>query len=144
MIEQPDIRPVTSRRYRLARDYMYIWTEDHVARRITVRKGFVSDGASVPRLTWTFTGLRPDGLIRAAALVHDFIYRHGGNMPLTSYQKWNGGDWQSIKTPITRRKADRIFLDLMTLAGMGWLRRRLAYTAVRWFAGFAWNNKGTS
>ena len=38
-----------------------------VRRRILIPKGFVYDGASVPRLVWTLSGILPDGLIRAAA-----------------------------------------------------------------------------
>ena len=60
--------------YKLVETYSYSWTmPDRLRRAITIPKGFTYDGASVPRLVWTLSGITPDGLIRAAALVHDFI-----------------------------------------------------------------------
>src|SRR5690606_37335397 len=95
--------------------------------RITVPAGFEHDGASVPRLLWTLSGAAPDGLHRAAALVHDFNYRHRGRLPRGSFQHYLPGParispaglvvydwaWYDCGEPVTRAQADRLFLRMM-------------------------------
>lgn len=83
---------------------------------IKVPVGFQTDMASVPR---TFQiALQKDGGIIEAALVHDYLYSISAK-PLG----------------FSRRDADRIFLEAMTVAGMGPIKRGWAYNAVRWFGG---------
>src|SRR5262245_11715481 len=48
----------------------------------TILAGFRFDLASVPRLAWPLIG--PFELSLVAPLAHDFIYRHGGKLPLGS------------------------------------------------------------
>ena len=43
-------------------------------RRVLIPKGFVFDGASIPRLLWFF--LSPTGLLLIPGLIHDFGYRY--------------------------------------------------------------------
>lgn len=77
---------------------------------IEVPAGFLSDGASVPRIFWTL--FSPFGDYFGAALIHDWGY-----------------------TPANRRfdraTVDRIFLAAMKDAGVPWVRRSLIYRAVR-------------
>lgn len=40
---------------------------------LDIPERYPTDGASVPRPLWSFTGYLPDGKHRAAALVHDFL-----------------------------------------------------------------------
>lgn len=75
---QPSNLPVADGTYRLLDTYHYCWDLNGQQSRITVPEGFTYDGASVPRLAWTLSGITPDGLIRAAALIHDWIYNHAG------------------------------------------------------------------
>jgi hypothetical protein len=65
MIYQPDIEPIQGGKYKLREDYSYE-TEITPGRfvKISINKGFEYDGASVPRITWSLSGLRPDGLLR--------------------------------------------------------------------------------
>ena len=63
--------------------------------RISIKKGFTHDGASVPRLLWSITGIRPDGPIRAGALVHDWIYIHAGRLQ-GSHQYKIGNEWADV------------------------------------------------
>lgn len=42
--------------------------------RITVKKGFDFDGASIPRSMWSVYGNPLSGKFRIAALVHDVLY----------------------------------------------------------------------
>lgn len=117
-IPQPDIRPIAGGKYRLKAAYSYQYGETL----FKVRAGFVHDGASVPRLTWTISGLRPDGLLRAAALLHDALYQNCGNLPR---------NWVFPKQKFTRGECDRVFLDVMKAAGVGWWKRKIAYAGVR-------------
>lgn len=151
---QPDILPVADRLYRLDEDYVYCWTiaagEDnrfaepsevgHQTRyRIIVPAGFTYDGASVPRLLWTLTGIRPDGLIRAAALVHDWLYFYEGRLPPGSFQYLNAqGQWENVIGRWSRRDADRLFGRMLREAGVARRRRRWAYRAVRAFGWIPW------
>jgi hypothetical protein len=56
------------RRARLVDDLTYV---DPAGRAWTVEKGFVTDGASIPRAFWTLVGGPFDGSYRDAAVVHD-------------------------------------------------------------------------
>lgn len=80
-----------------------------------VRRGFVTDWASVPRFLWWW--IPPMGQWSLAALAHDYLYRSH----LTS-----------------RRNADAVFYALMRDAGVWWLRARLMWLAVRLFGGPAY------
>lgn len=88
---------------------------------------FDFDLASVPRPLWSLLASHELGIL--APLVHDWLYRSGGNPT-------HG----AISPPRTysRRDADRLFLTHMAASGVGWLRRNTAYTAVRLFGGSSW------
>jgi len=58
---QPVNVPVTDKLYRLVEAYQYNWITDRVIYRVEIPAGFEWDGASVPRLVWSLSGLRPDG-----------------------------------------------------------------------------------
>jgi hypothetical protein len=137
-LEQPLNRPVGERAYELVADWTYEWKHDGIRRRITVPKGFVCDGASVPRLVWTLTGILPDGLIRAAALVHDWLYKHQGRLPLGSYQEFRDGAWAGLDWVVSREVADRLFARIMREAEVRKVRRRMAYVTVRACGWWAW------
>ena len=87
--------------------------------KIVVKKGFVTDFASVPNDV-ILQGIVPrNGRERAAAVLHDWIYR--GHEP--SY---------------TRKMADDLFLEAMKSVGFPLWRAYIAYLAVRIFGGIAW------
>jgi len=115
MLIQPDIRPIAARTYRVQEAWVVHWR----GWTIPVPEGFQHDGASVPRLAWTFSGLTPDGLIRAAALAHDFAYR--GFVP-----------------GMTRREADVMLYDLMVEAGISRPRAYVAWLGVRTGGWLSW------
>ena len=81
---------------------------------ITVRKGFYTDGGSVPRIFWSL--LDPWSKFFSAALVHDWIYSKDSTAAF----------------PVAGRKeADLIFKEAMFNAGVGWITRETVYRAVR-------------
>jgi hypothetical protein len=78
-----------------------------------VPAGFVTDGASVPRLMWALYPPFGDDY-EPAAVLHDYLYAHA--------EAFEG---------LTRRDADDIFLEAMTAAGFRASGRRAIYWAVR-------------
>ena len=138
-IKQPLIIPVSDKYYRLVEQYVYEWDVNDCKNRITIPRGFTYDGASVPRIAWTVSGLRPDGLIRAAALVHDWIYMHKGKLPNGSQKYFDKvRSWRDAYGFWTRKDTDRLFARIMREAGVSKCKRRMAFRAVRMFGCFAW------
>lgn len=76
---------------------------------ITVPAGFVTDGASVPRLPFVY--LAVGGRAKRAAAVHDWLYQTNGTR--------------------TRRQSDIVFLEGMKVDGISFWARELMYAGVR-------------
>jgi hypothetical protein len=91
----------------LTERFRYLSTEHG---EIEVPAGFLSDGASVPRIFWTL--FSPFGEYFGAALIHDWLYTPANRI-------------------FSRRSSDDIFLAAMKDAGVPWVRRSLIYRAVR-------------
>lgn len=85
---------------------------------ITVPKGFVFDGASIPRWLWSLVGSPQTGRYRDAAIIHDWLY-------------YRGRVWPRDYRP--RKDADRVFYEAMRANGVGYERATLMYWAVRLF-----------
>ena len=115
----PDSRPISDKIYQLFNDYRYEWNlkvkdkqgiEKIIKNRITIPAGFRYDGASVPRIFWTISGIRPDGLQRAAALVHDMIYMQKGDLPNgIQEQEVSPNKWGPVYGNWNRYYCDRLF-----------------------------------
>ena len=131
MTPQPHNIPIGPRLYKLEHDYAYEWTRRGKRYRIFVPAGFIYDGASVPRLVWTISGLTPDGLMRAAALIHDYLYEYRGELPTGGWQCQDGDLWRDVGTAWTREQADKIFETILRESGVSAYRRKLAYAGVR-------------
>ena len=84
---------------------------------VDVPAGFVSDGASIPKIAWSIVGGPWTGKYRNAAVVHDYLY--------------------SVQT-FTRRITDREFLRGMKGLGVSWWKRRLMHRCVRLVAWIPW------
>lgn len=90
--------------------------EKCLIRPITVPAGFVTDFASIPRVFWT--ALPPTGKYGKAAVVHDYLYVIGGNLPPDKF---------------TKADADRIFYEAMGILGVNRFLRWMMYQAVKRF-----------
>ncbi len=156
-LEQPLMVPIGPIEYKLTEEYAYYWEdEDEVIHRIVVPQGVETDGATVPQVVWSMSGIRPDGLIRAAALVHDWIYVNDGDLPDGSHTIWTGTKhefynlyypyrkensvehnyaekWVDEDRYWSHRDADKLFAKIMKEAGMAGFRVQIAYLAVRMF-----------
>jgi hypothetical protein len=78
---------------------------------ITIPAGFEFDGASIPRIFWRVEA-PIDGRYITAFCVHDWCYS---------------------SHCVGRKKADTILYSLLREAGMGWIKARTIYRAVRLF-----------
>ena len=139
-VTQPKIIPIRlhngAEGYRLCDTYAFEWDAEGAIWRIVIPEGFEYDGASVPRLLWSLIGISPDGLHRAAALVHDWLYRHAGELPLGSF--WR--DDEVIESHWQRHQADKLFANILALSGVGRTKRRLMYLGVRLGGWMAWRS----
>lgn len=92
------------------------WSFFSMATNVVVPKGFIADGASVPRALWPF--MPPDGTHRAAALAHDWLYANKGYLEKPNLL------WE-------RYEADDVFLELMLKALIKPWRANIAFRGVR-------------
>lgn len=145
---QPDIAPIQGPwwkpSYQLRGDYTATWTAaDGRVLRIVVPDGFCSDGSSewlllvaglLPAaLLWAF-GVSADGPHRAAALVHDLLYRRRG---MIRYWVQIHASWVLSDAPLTRGQADHAFRALAIAGGMPRWRSLGRWVVLR-IVGWAW------
>lgn len=98
---------------------------------LNIHKGFKYDGASVPRWLWSLAGFSSDGLHRASALVHDYLYVQKGKVISA-----DGTD----RFEFTREECDKLLRDMMEAVSIAEHRVWLAYHAVKWFGKHVWDN----
>jgi hypothetical protein len=91
--------------------------EDFEWSSVCVPAGFITDGASIPRIVHTWA--RPTGPNFPSALIHDYRYR---------LQMGN------------RKDADDEFYYNLRILGLRWSKAFLMYLFVRTFGYFAWKN----
>lgn len=123
--------------YEVAEDFdLYIRPEPH-GRAVWLRlpRGFRSDLASTPRISWLF-GFRPDNpALCLAGLYHDFFYRFGWHMELVENQKD-----AYLHDRITRGKlyGDRMFCRMVAEFAHVKMPGYLAFAALSLFGWPAW------
>jgi hypothetical protein len=97
---------------------------------ILIPKGFVFDGASIPKMFRGF--LSPVGILLIAAIAHDYAYQH-------HYILLRGYGTRPEKIYMSKIEADRLFLRIADFTnGLPWLNR-IAYLAVRRYGIRAWS-----
>ncbi len=97
-------------------DFSYDVGEEGSNDNINVKTGFVTDFASVPRILWW--ALPKWGTYGNAAVIHDWLY------------------WDQKRT---RKEADTIMFEAMTVLKVSNVKKYLIYKAVRIFGEWAWN-----
>jgi hypothetical protein len=115
---QLDVRWLAPRVWQMINTFAYI-TED--GEEVVVKPGFIHDFGSVPRLAYSI--VPPTGAIAPASVTHDLNY----------VKKMIQGK------PLSRARADDIFLESMIHSGVGWFTRNAAYSAVATFGQHAWD-----
>jgi hypothetical protein len=82
--------------------------------KFTIKKGYITDGASIPPIFEPIVGNRFQGEVLSCAVFHDILY----------------------ETELySRHCADNNFKYLMRKNGVSWLKRNLFWLAVRLFGG---------
>lgn len=144
MLTQPDIRPINRKEYKLFTDWTYEWEEFGQKSRININAGFVTDIASIPKFLWWLGSFQPDGLHRAAAVLHDALYQNRGifsvDDPAMGYQEYDPVlcIWQDKDRTFPRQECDRLFLKLMLEAGEDSKTASAMFWAVRACGWAAW------
>lgn len=114
---KPIIQAIDRDRWKLIVNYQNNFTRRYI------KRGFIFDGASIPRAFWRVVGHPMEGDILASALEHDAEY---------SAQF------------ISKKQADERFLQNMEHAGVCWMKRKVFYYAVKFFGFSSWRgNKKT-
>lgn len=111
------LKPLSNGKAILLDDYVYSINGYD----IKVFRGFITDGASVPKsLQWLYN---PYGKYIKAAVVHDYLYSVYNN------------------TGINRTLADKIFKHIMKETGVDDRTVRRFYAAVKYFGETSWKPK---
>ena len=97
------------------------YLDDKLGIKVTVPKGAKTDFVSIPRIFWPI--LPPVGRYSKAAVVHDYLYRHG---------------------LFTRKDCDLIFLHAMEELNVAKWKRIVMYWAVRLFGAPAYKKVSKS
>lgn len=103
-------------RYRLIREYTY--DDEVLGFSIILPEGFECDLASAPR------PYRSDDFSVLAPAIHDALYRRRGVL--------------DDGRVLWRKECDQVFYRIMRAEGVGLIRARVAYLAVRAFGWVAW------
>jgi hypothetical protein len=112
------------RTWEVAKDWHFsVKGEDYV-----IPKGFVFDGASVPKFLATW--LSPTGVLLIGGLVHDYAYKY--TVLLKKGKK-------ESSEPMTQKEADILFRDIGIEQNGFHLLNYLAYWALRVGGFVAWN-----
>ena len=138
--KQPNIEPITNEIYQLVDNFTFTWNTNNIVNRITVPSGFRYDGATVPRILWTLSGIRPDGIHRAASLIHDYIYHYEGDLP-TGVLQWKfvgelDSEYQDVTGKWSRKDADKLFRYMLIRYGQE--KSELMYYFSRLFGYYFW------
>ena len=116
---------ITGRRHwEISKDFVY---EIHGTKYI-IPKGFIFDGASVPKFLATF--LSPVGVLLLGGLVHDYAYKYAALKPALK---------KDDLLILDQKKADKIFRDINIEINGFYFLNYLAYWALRLGGWFAWN-----
>ena len=103
------VKDLMNGKFELISDYIY-QIENYV---IKVPRGFITDYASIPRIFRAI--VLPYGKHSGASVVHDYLYS------------------KDCDLDIERKKADKIFLEILKEEGVNPILARLMYITVRVF-----------
>lgn len=141
--KQPSIIPVKKGIYQLEKGVTYWFhakTLDGYTRTYTVSipTGFYSDGQSSPRFLWWY--MRPDGLVRIAALIHDALYRSRGGLEIPIKGGMNDGVVVKVKigsryVNFSRKSCDMVYRAFYVAYVGNKRKARMGYIALRIFGG---------
>jgi hypothetical protein len=144
MLDNPIIKPIKSsgHYFSLVKQYdFYFSLPGQFSRNfyIAIRRGYRFDGASIPSALWGFPLMLSPAHPRIilGAMIHDLCYETKGYINkseyATLYQKSQSGTWFKCYSPISKKDADLLFLNINKQMNMDIIRRNITYYAVRLF-----------
>jgi len=101
------------KRRKLIKDYTYE-NDKYI---ITIKKGFITDGASIPKTFWSVLSSPFYGPIVFGAMIHDGLY---------------------TKMTIPRKECDKLLKEMILEKGYNRVKANLVYGAVRMFGKSHW------
>lgn len=99
---------------------------------IIVPRGFVFDGASIPKVFRTF--LSPVGVLLIPGLIHDYGYFYNSLFCVEN------GNMRTYMHGAGKDAFDKLFLEIANEVNGLTKVNKTAYYAVKYFGGFAWKN----
>jgi len=138
--QMPILRPMPVRKRGERRRYevMQDWKCDFLGRGFIIPKGFIFDGASIPRLFWNL--LSPAGYLFLPGLWHDFVFKYGFIYTYSEIESLDGGENRIIREFYTQSEADLRFKELGDRVCMGaHIFTAIAYKSLRLFGSITWN-----
>ena len=108
-----------------AKPWSAVFTTAKGSFQLTIPAGFITDGASIPRLLWPL--FSPTGKHMRAAVLHDYLYQLCKSKGMTD--------------ATSRESADDLFLLAMLDSGVSPIRAKVMYWAVRVFGGSRFNRR---
>jgi len=136
--QMPKLRPLPMvdgaphREWELLEDWILDFTT--IGTRFFIPKGFIFNGASVPRV---FSNIYPaTGYLFIAALIHDFLYQHGYYLEVLPPEAGGTTD----KVMVTKAESDQIFKDISNwLYAKHSIKTGIANIALKIGGFFSWN-----
>lgn len=113
-----------SRHWCVEEDYIFPWLDVEVC----IPKGFIFDGASIPRAFWLV--MNPTGLMFIPSIFHDCGYR---------YNSWIDKNYNPIFENAGRKFFDDQFKDMGIYVNESNITSPMAWTALRGFGWLGWN-----
>lgn len=135
--------PINDKEYYLLQEFSHEWSWGHDSFKVIVPEEFITDLASIPKPFWSLLGLKPDGLYRDAAIVHDYLYAFRGLPPKNRLKTLKvsidgGASFVGATSPLSRKECDKIFLEMMEGAGVDGWKAKVMHRAVRLFGEGPW------
>ena len=125
---QPITRTVGMRKFELMQDYTcYFYLHGHLYK-LVIFKGFIYDGASIPRWLWSVLGITPKGQHDSGTIFHDIVYMlykaringklhaivgHENDRCTHELRTFVDGKWLSASDIISRNEADDIMFEII-------------------------------
>ena len=110
------VKKISSRKWEVTRAFDYHVGKEGSGEVVSIPKGFITDFASSPRITWIF--FPPDGKYTQAAVLHDYL----------------------IKTKqYSRTKTNKIFLEAMEVLGVPLWKRLMMYWSCQVWTYIFWD-----
>lgn len=127
------VRPLPKRKYRVAFGFAQWFTIKGRTFRIDIEEGYITDLASIPRFLWSL--YPPDGLYRAAAIIHDLLFQicgpRGEDRPIELWEIQEDGSAVKVKLKLTKKECNIVFKQIMKDWDVGWWTRGTFYNAVQ-------------